>query len=243
MFTDPSGHNWRCGPDGDFCDRDKGNDHDYDPDPFYLSPEDYATARAEYGVWLDMGIDFVNKLREHEGWWTPYLESGDINAVWAFLLTLAYTFEGSSYHLLGDRDWKVFKSYFNDAFINKVGELYTNFGIAGLYVYIGGRSTMSIMRGSTATDQSYVEGTKAYASAWDFKNLGIQNFFDKVATNEIGDIWPLIVSYNGSDQNGTGAWDYGVWPEKCPYDMSKVIWPPLDQFLLQNAPLPYFIRR
>jgi RHS repeat-associated protein len=31
-FTDPSGHNPQCGPDGVFCDNDPWNDYDYDPD-------------------------------------------------------------------------------------------------------------------------------------------------------------------------------------------------------------------
>jgi RHS repeat-associated protein len=54
-YVDPSGHNWRCGPDGIFCDNNKLNDYIYNPLVMKL-PSELSLS--------EQGIDFI-RLQEH----------------------------------------------------------------------------------------------------------------------------------------------------------------------------------
>ena len=118
---DPSGH---CIPD-----EETGRCNHYElhsPNPFYVSPKDYQKA-VDVGMKasVDRGIEFVNTLKKHEGWWTPYLESKVPGEAWKFLLALSYALEGYSVPN------PTFRSYLNESIINKAGDFYTEYGTAG----------------------------------------------------------------------------------------------------------------
>jgi RHS repeat-associated protein len=67
MYTDPSGHNWRCGPDGVFCDNDPSNDHDFDI-LTYNSIEGATVALSDSASALyKLYTDFKSA-----GWWKDY---------------------------------------------------------------------------------------------------------------------------------------------------------------------------
>ena len=110
-----------------------------------------------------------------------------------------------------------------DSIINKAGDFYEKYGRAGLYAYLGGREALFKARGQLDdNDPRWKLGTPEYLNTWDFNYLGLQYVFDQAA-GEMDKAYPLVVSYSGSDLNGTGAWDNGVIPPMSA-SSDKLLW-------------------
>ena len=193
-------------------------------DPFDFTDDEYNSATAAGKESLDRGIAFVNKLRNHKGWWSYYIDSGEFEKVWKFLLVLAYTIE--SYSFRGNAEWETFKGFMTESIINKAGEFFQKYGIAGLYTYIGGRDVLRV-RNKPDDDPSWVEDTDEYRNAWEFAPddpnpwLATAQTVFKEAQSEIDAAWSKIMSYHGT--YGSGAYDYGVSP---PMDQTgqTIVW-------------------
>ena len=213
-FTDPSGH--RCFPANE-CDTPHGDK----PVSAFLTDIPDSLKGSPYQDAFIRGMGFVNQLLSHKGWWTSYLNSNDSETVWKFLLTLAYLFESYSYSQMPD--WNTFKQYMTDSIVNKVGDLYNDYGIAGFYIYIGGREALFKARGQYENDDPrWIEGTPEYMNTWDLSYLGIEDTYIE-ATTEIDNSWELITSYTGTSYYGTNAYDCGVAPPFT-IDKTKLVW-------------------
>jgi hypothetical protein len=234
-YIDPSGHK-AC---DDFNSRGECTSVDEEWqdwktfDPFHISQEEKdAVAETDFKYAMDQGIDFIVQLRKHHGWWTPYLNNRN---PWKFIITLVYIFESYSYSNMPD--WETFKTYMNDSIINKVGDLSQQFGTAGFYIYVGGRSKFRIR--SKLDDTYWITDTPQYLNTWDLGYLGINDLFEDVYNNIIETLWPLVVSFNGTPY-GSGAYDYGVYPDMGEVPLDKLIWP---KEVEGPGPIPYFIRK
>jgi hypothetical protein len=187
--------------------------------PFLVNPGDYQDAEDDQSKdAVDRGIRFVNQLLAHEGWWTPYLK--DPAMAWKFLFVLAFLFE--SYAYIGMADWDTFKGYMIDSIINKAGDLYREYGTAGLFAYLGGREALFKARGEyDDNDPHWQEGTPEYLNTWDLDYLGIRGLYGE-SWDAMDEVWPLVLSH-GDTPYGSGAYDYGVSPPLT-LDESKLVW-------------------
>jgi RHS repeat-associated protein len=225
-YVDPSG-NIIC-MDGERCYTGSGSHpggwSGGGQNPFAPNQQDISNAiSAGYQASLERGMEFVNGLLNHRGWWTPYLTSGNFEEAWTFLLAFAYLWESYSYKAMSD--WNDFKSLMTESIVNKAGELYKNYGVAGLYVYLGGREALFKSRGNiSGDDPRWQEGTGAYLNTWDLKYLGAENVWNDIYVkggSEMNTVWPGVANWQGTI--GIGAWDYGVTPP-LKVDESKVVW-------------------
>lgn len=229
-FIDPSGH--RCVPE-DECDTPHG---DLQPDPYSLSQSDIKNvinAEPDYEYWLYLGIRSVDQMRNKSGWWTPYLNANNGMDVWKFLLKLAYTME--AYSIPGNHSSE-FTKYMTDAFVNKAGDFYQRFGIAGLYLFLGTREAFTDRASLDSQAENWIEGNINYRNTWEFgpgadklKLAGEALYTPKadsmypLAAQEINKAWGAILNYTGADLYGTGAIDVGVDPP-LPMAGKNVIW-------------------
>ncbi len=182
--------------------------------------DDVAEALADdYGASYARGVGFVNGLLNHNGWWTPFLSSGDFDTTWKFLLAFAFLWESYSYK--SANDWKDFTDLMTESIVNKAGEFYAKYGIAGLYVYLGGREALFKSRGNMSDDDPrWVKGSGSYLNTWDLEYLGAENVWSTAKLN-IDTSWSSLTNWSGTV--GVGAWDYGVIPPMT-VDEAKIVW-------------------
>jgi RHS repeat-associated protein len=229
-FIDPSGH--RACDDTDA----NGSCISYDEienevqNPYGISQYDIekvANAQDGYEHWLTLGIQSINNLRAIKGWWSKYLDPRNGMDVWKFLLTLSYALEGYSIPVSSE---SVFFVYMTDAVINKAGGFYKQYGIAGLYLYLGTREAFTDRTTLDSNAPNWLEGTVEYRNTWDFGPGASGNPWlakaDRIystAETNINLSWGTIQNYDGHDMYGTGATDYGVHPGVS-MDGKHVIW-------------------
>jgi RHS repeat-associated protein len=242
-YTDPTGH-FTCSTNrnsDDYCPgrtspiaNNSGNNSSNTitpSDPFYVSPDDLnAATNAGLQASINRGMEFVNNLRNHHGWWTPYIQNRSFRDTWKFILALTYTLEGYSYN---NPD---FLSYLTESIINKAGEFYMDYGVAGLYAYVGGREAL-FDRNVAQNDPSWEKGTAEYLNTWGFdpsdpnpylipaqrllNNAMIPNGIIDQALPNVLNYSPIANSSAGT--YGNGGYDYGISPPLT-IDQSKLIW-------------------
>ena len=227
VYTDPSGHKpcdeeLGCTVSGG--NSSSGNSGSGTTNPFYVSPEEYAKAVKDgYKDSIDRGMEFVNNLRNHKGWWTPYIENKSLGEAWKFVLALSYALEGYSFQ---DPEFLV---YLTESIINKGGEFYQAYGVAGLFAYVGGREAL-FDRNVPSGNPAWNKGTGEYHNTWGFDPSDTNPYLPapqnllKSAVEPGGimdQAWPNIINYSGT--YGNGGYDYGVSPPLV-MDQSKLIW-------------------
>src|SRR5690606_16262046 len=108
IYNDPTGHEV-CDTEG-WCGFDTINNrlqNGGNPNRGIFIPDSADVEEAisdNYEASYNRGVEFVNGLLNHEGWWSRYLSSGDFDVAWKFLIAFAFLWESYSYKNANDWD-------------------------------------------------------------------------------------------------------------------------------------------